>query len=150
MELFGRPETAFLPLRIYLCLRTLVVCIVSIGIVDSLNGRLIDQAGQVGYDMVSLQVVCSVIGLLDALINDIMPRRFHMNWARGYRHIGYIGLAIANCAYLLIMAKAGTMTLLALSYGVDAAFAVLVAVGTVVRNQNSRKYPAIDRRKARL
>lgn len=149
MNLFGRPETAFLPLRAYLCLRTLVVAAVSLGVADSLNGQFIDAAGQAGYAIVLLQVTCALTGLLDIVINDLLPARYHMTWARNYRHIGYIALAIADCAYLLVMAKQGTFTLLALSYALDAAFAVVVAAGTVVRNQKSRTYPNVDRRKAR-
>ena len=149
MNLFGRPETAFLPLRLYLCLRTLVVATVSLGVAESLNGQFIDAAGKAGYAIVFLKVTCAVTGLLDILINDLLPPRFHMTWARSYRHIGYIALAIADCAYLLVMAKQDTFTLLALSYALDATFAVFVAAGTVVRNQKSRTFPNVDRRKAR-
>lgn len=149
MSRFSSPATAYLPLRTYLCLRTLVVAVVCLGLAESLNGRLIAQAGAVGYAVVAVQVLCALIGLADVFINDVLPERFHMHWARAHRHYGYIGLALGNCAFLLVMAKADTLTLLALSYLVDAAFACFVAVGTVLRNQRSRLYPYVDRRKAR-
>jgi hypothetical protein len=149
MERFSRPETAYLPLRTYLCLRTLIVAAVSLFMEGSLNGRFIEQGGTAAYTVVMLLVLCASVGLLDVLINDVLPAQYHMSWARGYRHIGYIGLAVGNTAFLLVMAKQDTVSLLALSYAVDATFASLVAVGTVVRNQRSRQYPAIDRRRAR-
>ena len=112
-------------------------------------GQTGPEAGKAGYAIVFLQVTCAVTGLLDILINDLLPPRFHMTWARSYRHIGYIAQAIADCAYLMVMAKQDTFTLLALSYALDATFAVFVAAGTVARNQKSRTFPNVDRRKAR-
>lgn len=149
MGRFTRPETAYLTLRVYLCLRTLVVAIVSLGEPDSLNGRLIEASGATSYIAIAVTVFCAVVGLLDVVVNDILPDDFHMRWARNHRHLGYIGLALGNCAFLLAIAKADTLSLLAISYFVDAVFAVHVAVGTVIRNQKSKRYPYVDRRKER-
>ena len=149
MDRFHRPESSYLPLRIYLCLRTIIVAVVSLGIPGGLNGRLIAQGGAVAYAVVAFMVFCAVVGLLDAIINDILPDRYALPWARNHRHFGYIGLSMGGCVFLFVMARNEAITLLALSYAVDALFAAGVAVGSILRNQRSRRYPYIDRRQAR-
>lgn len=142
-----QPKKAYLPLRTYLCAQTLIVIIVSVFTEGSLNGRLVEQAGGVGYLVLALQAALASIGLLDIFINDILPDRFRIPAARFYRHYVYIGLAVCNCAFLLVMAKNDTLTLLALSYVADGMAAVWVSVGTIVRNQRTNQYPYVDRRK---
>ena len=142
-----QPEKAYLPLRTYLCSRTLAVVIVTLFVTGGLNHRPVEQAGAAGFLVLALQAGLAMIGLLDIFINDILPERFRIPSARFYRHYMYIGLALCNSAFLLVMAKNDTLTLLALSYVVDGIAAVWIAVGTIVRNQRTSRYPYVDRRK---
>lgn len=141
-----QPEKAYLPLRTYLCFRTLIV-VVSLFVGGSLNGKLVEQSGEAGFAVLFAQAALAIIGLLDIIINDVLPDRFRIPTARFCRHYVYIGLALCNSAFLLVMAKNDTLTLLALSYVVDGIAAVWIAVGTIIRNQRTSRYPYVDRRK---
>lgn len=142
-----QPEKAYRPIRTYLCLRTLIVVVVSLFVEGPLNGKLVEQSGEAGFAVLFAQAALAIIGLLDIIINDVLPDRFRIPTARFCRHYVYIGLALCNSAFLLVMAKNDTLTLLALSYVIDGIAAVWIAVGTIIRNQRTSRYPHVDRRK---
>lgn len=144
-----QPHRAFLPLRIYLCFSTLVVALISLAAPTSLNARLIAQSGASGLVVSWLLGCFALIGLADALINDILPARFTIPLALQHRHLGYIGIASLNVAFLYAMARSDAVTWLAARYALDATFCTLVAWGHIRANQVSRNYPYVERRQAR-
>ena len=137
---------AGIALRLYLCLRTLVVVVVSLNAPLSINAQMVAQAGALGYALVYVLSGLACLGILDLLINDCLPERYRLPFAEKHRHLGYILLSLGGFSFLFVMAKNETLSWLSLSYLVDASMAVFVAVLHVVRRIPSRNYPALERR----
>lgn len=142
-----RYDLSGIVLRLYLCARTIIVAVVSLGEPESLNGRLIASSGALAYVLTSMLVACAVVGIVDLIINDLAPERFTLPWAREHRHLGYIGLSCGSCAFLFVMAKHGNLSYLSLSYAADGLAAACGAVTHVFHHQRSRRWPFVERRR---
>lgn len=142
-----QPNKAFLPLRLYLCLSTLVVSLISLASTTSLNATLIAAAGVSGLVVTWILAVFGMIGLADAIINDILPDRWQFPTAAYYRHLGFIAIASLNLAFILTMAKNNTITWLAARYLLDACFCTFVAYGHIKVNLKKKtNYDGVERR----
>lgn len=81
-----------------------------------------------GTPQVGLIVLCvAALGILDTVINDLLPDRFHFRFGRYVRHIALMLCAayFALCTYLTVMS---TLPWLVISY--FAAPAITIAVHT--------------------
>lgn len=141
------PHKAFLPLRLYLCFSTLVVSLISLASTESLNASLINRAGPSGYIVTWILVFFAVIGMIDAIINDILPDRWSFPTAAYYRHLGFIAIASMNLAFIMTMAKNNAITWLAARYLLDACFCTFVAYGHIKVNLKKAKYQGAERRR---
>lgn len=61
---------------------------------SSLTGRILSMGGEIGVLALVLLSLAAAVGLLDILINDMMPPRFTLRIVAQHRHSGYnlIGL----------------------------------------------------------
>ena len=69
----------------------------------SLTARLIEIGGVPAQWVLCAMTAALIVGLADALINDVLPQRFSLQCVRRNRHIGYMLLG----ATYLIQAFAG-------------------------------------------
>jgi len=73
----------------------------------SLVNDVVEQGGRPAMAVLAGLTLLVVIGWLDVLINDALPDRFALLWARRRRHLGY---ALLGAVYLVMaFAAAGAM-----------------------------------------
>jgi hypothetical protein len=124
---------AGIALRLYLCLSTLVVAFISLVSPQSLNGQFIAAAGVWGYVVSWCLILFAFVGISDLVINDLLPSVVEFPFAWRHRQLGYLGIALANVAFIFVMAKTNSLTWLAARYALDGSFCVWVSVMDVVR-----------------
>lgn len=79
--------------RVALLLHPLAVAAFAWLAPDSLTGRmLLGQGGQVAQLVMLAMAVLAVLGLLDAVINDLLPPRWTLPVVQRNRHLGYLVL----------------------------------------------------------
>lgn len=62
---------------------------------SSLTARLLADGGGVGGAMLLAMSAIVCVGWLDVVVNDVLPDRFKLNWARTHEHLGYMVLGVA-------------------------------------------------------
>ncbi len=113
-------------LRMYLCLSVALTEYVAIEEPYSLSHMAIVQAGPQGLAFAGALFLLSIVGLLDLIINDILPDRFRMQWAWNTRHIIYMLMALGLASVAVMIAKRFDWTPVVCRYLLDAAFAAAV------------------------
>lgn len=94
---------------------------------ESLSARALAHSGPVGQGVMALLLVLSVFAILDGLVNDLLPERYHLLTIR-YRHMGFMAIAIILVALAFAIVSTGHHLPAVLSYLLAAGFSVWVAV----------------------
>lgn len=110
-------------LRVYLCLSGVLS---AYSIVDSTQVfSSVDELGR--YAAFALLLTVCLLGMFDAVVNDVLGERWQLQWAAGLRHDGYIALSIVNLALIFVAVSRGTEGTHLMRFALDAAVAVYVA-----------------------
>lgn len=89
----------------------------------SLTAKAISAAGGFGWVLVAGTAACCLIGLVDVLVNDLMPHRFTLPSAIKWRHLGFMGMSLQLAALGLLIVFSQGFTTLVLAYWLNAALA---------------------------
>lgn len=95
--------------RLYLALSLVILCVTALLQTGTQLYRQVSADGG-GLYVITLGAI-SLIGALDAIVNDMLPDRWRLPWARRHRHVIYMLMAIGSfsIAYMLIIG-AGMLT----------------------------------------
>lgn len=131
-------------LRLYLCLSGALS-----GLHLYLNPHIFTEADAGMRVLAALAFVTTcAIGALDTLINDVFSDRWRLEWAEGWRHHGYIVLAVANLAVIFVAISRGTESTHLARFALDAFMAVYVALRDVqirfVEPRSRESYTHVD------
>lgn len=133
LDALGRHHISTLPrywiTRMYVAASVLASVAVIWWEPHTLTHRLISQSGAAGWWLVALLAVVAGAGIVDVIVNDILPDRFHLLCIKQRRHLLYIGLAMgeASLCFVFAMGEGGWWRALLLPFLLDAAVAALVA-----------------------
>ena len=96
---------------------------------EAITHRLINESGALGWYMaLALGIVC-VVGIVDVIINDILPDRYQLLCAKRHRHLIYMAMSIGTFSMLyMYVAVGGHIRWLILPGAVDGTVAAVVAV----------------------
>lgn len=114
--------------RLYVCLCVLVTCAIAAFSTTSLNRvAFVGLGGDAGWIVLALLASLALLGLLDTAINDLLPERWQMQWAKERRWVLYMGLALGLGAMVYVCLAYGLLTALSMRYGLDCLMALMVA-----------------------
>lgn len=115
--------------RLYVALSAFATIVVIWWEPAALTHRLITQSGLPGWYLVGALAALALFGVIDVVVNDMLPDRFRIRCAKRYRHLIYIALAtgLACMSYVFVAGDGGWFRPLVLPFWVDASFAALVA-----------------------
>ncbi len=89
MNYRGRVLRFHLITRCLLLLAAAVTVMLKLFAPDSLAATVSAQLGEMeGFVLVALTLV-TLGGLLDIVVNDFLPKKFHINFIQDHRHVGY-------------------------------------------------------------
>ena len=121
--------------RVAIIVASSITCLLAWFVPTSLTAQLIIEGGMMGRVVLYLLTVCSLVGALDILVNDLLPDPWHCRWAKRNQHRGYAIIAAMYLlqAYASIGNTLGVEDLLAVAYIVNAVLAAWYAWTTSVR-----------------
>lgn len=133
LHALGRHHISTLPrywiTRLYVALSSLTSIAVIAWEPEALTHRLITQSGPPGWWLVGFLAVVAAVGIVDVVVNDMLPDRFHLRCAKRSRHLIYVALSMGLMCltYVFIAGGGGWWRALAMPFWIDAVFAALVA-----------------------
>jgi hypothetical protein len=86
-----------------------------------------------------LMMVCGVLGLVDLVVNDLMPDRFVIKYALRDRHLVNMVLSLCYCMLMFVAARYSFPIALLPYYGLSAVFIPLAAFADVHKRFNKKK-----------
>lgn len=113
--------------RLYLACSVLNVTLVSCFESRTLLYRIIQQSDDAGWWCVLGLACLACLGVVDTLINDLLPKNFNLRCAKKYRHLIYMALAMGMLSLAYIIAKAEGASYLLIRPCLDAAVAACIA-----------------------
>lgn len=72
---------------------TTTTCLLGWWVPNSVTALLLKEGGQLGHVVLILLTLCLGVALLDLVVNDFLPKRYHVFWAQRNQHRGYSFLA---------------------------------------------------------
>lgn len=114
-------------LRTYVCSSILATVVIAALDPGSQHRGIMDEDGHGGVIAISLLALVTLLGLVDVLINDLMPHRFSLRCTHRHRHVIFMVLAIGQVAMALVEARGDEMRPVMIRYLLDAFMALLVA-----------------------
>jgi predicted membrane channel-forming protein YqfA (hemolysin III family) len=92
-----------------------------------------------GWVLAGILCGLGLIGVLDVIINDLMPDRFTLPAVKEHRHLVYVGMALATLGMAYAIVRAEGWTSMLIVYGVD--FAAALAVAPLDLFARHRRHP---------
>lgn len=130
------PYTDLGALKIYACLAALLT---------GWEGLSLHQGSAPDFFAFSFLLGVAALGLMDAVINDLLPAEYALHFTEKYRHFIFILLAGGQLSVLHAAVITHYVGFGGIRYALDASVAVLVAVLDLsLRRQNAKKQPADD------
>lgn len=122
--------------RLYLCCSLMVSVWIAFHSPWNQQREILDLIGEGGWLLLTSVAVLAAIGIVDVVINDLLPPRFSMKWADEHRHQVFMALALLLCSMVYINVTKGSSTVLILRYSLESFFCVGIAVfDTIARVQ---------------
>lgn len=98
--------------RLYVTLHIGVIALVACFGEDTLLYKTVKESGDAGFWCVLALAAVSFLGVLDVIINDLMPDRFKLSKVLRFRHILLMAMALGLMSLGSVIAKqAGISTL---------------------------------------
>lgn len=119
-------------LRMYVSSSILVTAYVAAADPSSQHAFAMQEDGMGGYLGIGLMTIFALAGLLDALINDVLPERYSIQCTHRHRHVVFMLSAIGQVALVLALAKVDELKPSAARYMLDAGFATWIAISGVL------------------
>lgn len=117
------------PLRIYVSLRAIAVSCIALFEPSSFTHHMLVEGEPFGaLEAFTVMGTLGLFGLLDAIINDVLPRRYAFRRAAQHRHIGFLALAALQISFMLIIVARGYHGSALLAFGIDSAVSVWIAI----------------------
>jgi len=133
LDALGRHHISTLPrywvTRLYVALSTVTTIVVIWSEPEALTHRLISQSGSPGWWLVGLLAVIALIGVVDVVVNDLLPEHIRLDCAKRYRHLIYAALSmgLVCMCFVFVAGSGGWFRPLLTPFLTDAAFAALIA-----------------------
>lgn len=136
-----QPRSRFWFARIYLSLDVLTTVFITLFSAFSLNRiAFTSLSGDFGFVGVGLLAVFGVLGLLDAIINDVLPDRYHIHWARHNRWWIFMGMALVFVTFIYVNATNHLLTALLVRYLLSASGAICLAAFDLMERGEERVF----------
>jgi hypothetical protein len=116
------------PLRIYLCLASIAQAAIALAEPFSITNALFVAGETIGAGSMWVLIFLSLLGLVDAVINDLLPPRYFHRKAVEHRHILFIAISAVYTAWVFIAMLRGYRGTPLIRYGIDGACAAWIAV----------------------
>ena len=113
--------------RLYLACLVLSVTLVICFEPRTLFYRIVKDSDDAGWWCVLGLACIAGLSIVDTIVNDLMPERFHLRWAKNYRHLIYMALGMGMLSLAYIIAKAEGASYLLIAPCIHAAVAVCIA-----------------------
>jgi len=113
--------------RLLLCMYVLTTSLISWADPRTLVSELLVQSGQAGWLVLAALICLSLVGLLDVVINDFMPKPLTLNFVHRYRHLLFMAIAIGSVLVSGVIATSAGWTVMLLKFWLDAAAACALA-----------------------
>lgn len=110
------PDSAYWFSRLFLAGSVVISGLISLFSTRSINHQLLAESGWMGFAGSWCMVVIAAIIVLDVIVNDIMPARFHLVSTKRHRAMLFMGLALGEASLLFISVKGGDVDPLHLRY----------------------------------
>lgn len=90
-----------------LLLGALTLMVVGLGLFEagSLNYRMVQTGGALAQASLAVLGSLAVLTLLDTAINDLLPERWHLQWACRNRHLLWALMAVTYAGYAYVLAR---------------------------------------------
>lgn len=103
------------------------------------------EDGYGGLIAMSLLGLLALAGIVDVLINDVLPDRYSMRCTHRHRHVVFMLLAIGQVALVLALVKSGDLKPSAGRYVLDALMAAWIAVIGVFDHARAERESRLER-----
>lgn len=103
------------------------------------------EDGYGGLIAMSLLGLIALAGIVDVLINDVLPDRYSMRCTHRHRHVVFMLLAIGQVALVLALVKSGDLKPSASRYVLDAFMAAWIAVIGVLDHARAERESRLER-----
>ncbi|MEO8527290.1 MAG: hypothetical protein ABI460_21340 [Caldimonas sp.] len=139
VSLLMRPRPQYWLARLYLCCSVLLTTAFAWVLPVSAQKVALDAIGPEAWWVLGGVTAIAVVGIVDSIVNDLMPERYHFRWADRRRYQVFMVLALLLWT-LVWLCQHGPSVLLIARYALDGTACVLVAVfDTVARVKQVRR-----------
>jgi len=114
--------------RLYVALHVGVIALVACFGQSTLFYKIMEGEGSVGFWCVLALAVVSSVGVADVFINDLLPRRFELQFVKRHRHFLLMALAIGPLSMAFVIAKRVDWSVLHVSLALPIIGATTLAV----------------------
>jgi MFS family permease len=98
-----RERSRFWSLRLYFCCDIVATTIITTWAVESLNRQAFTALpGNVGWLAVVALAALGLLGLVDTIVNDLLPDRFRFPFGRRHRWMLFVGMALIVAMFIYV------------------------------------------------
>ena len=115
-------------IRLYFCCSTTIASITSLLDPESLGWQLVQEVGPPAQWVMVLLGAMSLLGIIDSVLNDLLPQPIQLRMVLHYRDFGYMLMAAIYAAFVFMAVSRGHTSLLLIRYLVDMTACVYIAV----------------------
>ena len=114
--------------RLYVSADVAIISLIACFGKDTLSYRIIELSGPEGFWCVLALACIALLGVLDVLINDLLPELFHLKTVKRHRHFLLMGIAIGSLSVAGIVAMTVGLSVLHISLALPVFGATCMAV----------------------
>ncbi len=124
--------------RLYVALSVLANVLIICTEPQALAHRVVAMSGSSGWLCVGALGLLACLALVDVVVNDLLPAHINLPFARRWRHLVYMLLALGLVSITGVIVSAVGMTTLLLAFWLDAAVSVAIAFFDLFSRHRSR------------
>lgn len=103
------------------------------------------EDGYGGLVAMTLLATIALAGMVDVVINDVLPERYSLPWTHRHRHVVFMALAVGQVALIYALIRAGDLKPSAGRYLLDALMATGIAVQGVIDHARHERALRLER-----
>lgn len=127
--------------RLIFCLFILNTHIITVLDPQTRTSELIAASGHGGWWVLFMLVVLATAGIVDVVINDLLPKSMQMPGVYGRRHLLYLAIAAGSLAISGVIAEKEGWSFVLMAYWLHATLAgVLAYLELFARHRSGRKF----------